>query len=109
MEYCSLHPPNSPQHPLVAHTTTDFFASIAYPAVAQVGVRVAKLGRSSVTYEVAVFEQGVEQVKAVGSFVHVFVERATGRPHRDGMGAELRRGLERICGTEPAARKESRI
>ncbi|PNY25260.1 Thioesterase family protein [Tolypocladium capitatum] len=109
MERCGLHPPDSPQHPLVAHTATDFFASIAYPAVAQVGVRVAKLGRSSVTYEVAVFEQGVERVKAVGDFVHVFVERATGRPHRDGMGTELRRGLERICGAEPAASKASKI
>ncbi|KAL3952589.1 hypothetical protein ACCO45_012532 [Purpureocillium lilacinum] len=78
--------------PLVAHTSTDFFASIAYPAVAEVGVRVAKLGRSSVTYEVAVFERGVDAVRAVGSFVHVFVERATGRPHPEGMAPELRRG-----------------
>ncbi|UNI15505.1 hypothetical protein JDV02_002033 [Purpureocillium takamizusanense] len=96
MEHCSLHPPNSAQHPLVAHTSTDFFASVAYPAVAEVGVRVAKLGRSSVTYEVAVFERGVDAVRAVGSFVHVFVERATGRPHPDGMAPELRRGLERL-------------
>ncbi|KAJ6443526.1 thioesterase family protein [Purpureocillium lavendulum] len=96
MEHCSLHPPNSAQHPLVAHTSTDFFASIAYPAVAEVGVRVAKLGRSSVTYEVAVFERGADAVRAVGSFVHVFVERATGRPHPDGMAPELRSGLERL-------------
>ncbi|POR39256.1 Thioesterase family protein [Tolypocladium paradoxum] len=109
MEHCGLHPPNSPQHPLVAHTATDFFAAMAYPGVAQVGVRVAKLGRSSVTYEVAVFERGAEQAKAVGDFVHVFVERATGRPHRDGMGAELRRGLERICGGGPPPGKASKI
>ncbi|KYK57334.1 thioesterase family protein [Drechmeria coniospora] len=97
VEHCGLHPPSSSQHPLVAHTATDYFSAVAYPAVAEVGVRVTKLGRSSVTYEVAVFEQGIDRVKAVGDFVHVFVDRATGRPPRDGMAVELRRGLEKLC------------
>ena len=71
-------------------------ASIAYPAVAEVGVRVTKLGKSSVTYEVALFEKGSDEVKAVGGFVHVFVERATGRPPKDGMNAQLREALDKI-------------
>ncbi|EFY96774.1 4-hydroxybenzoyl-CoA thioesterase (4HBT) [Metarhizium robertsii] len=96
MEYCGIHPPNSPYHPLVAHTSTNFYSSIAYPAVAEVGVRVAKLGNSSVTFELAVFEKGVEGVKAVCDFVHVFVERSTGRPSKTGMAPELRRGLEKL-------------
>ena len=93
---CGLHPPTSPQHPLAAHAHTDYFASIAYPAVAEAGLRVARLGRASVTYEVALFEKGAEKVCAVGEFVHVFVDRETGRARAGGMTEEMRRGLEKI-------------
>lgn len=96
VEKCGIHPPSSPQYGLAVHSHTDFLASIAYPAVAEVGVRVTKLGTSSVTYEVALFERGSDQVKAVGGFVHVFVERSTGRPPKDGMNAQLREALDKI-------------
>jgi acyl-CoA thioester hydrolase len=81
---------------LAVHSHTDYFASIAYPAVAELALRVNKLGKSSVTYEVAVFEKGVDQVKAVGKFTHVFVERATGRPSKSGMNETLRQGLAKL-------------
>ncbi|KAK1447954.1 thioesterase superfamily protein [Colletotrichum cuscutae] len=61
IEHCGLSPLRSDH---------DYFASIAYPAVAQLALRVNKLGKSSVTYEIALFEKG---------FTHVFVERSTGR------------------------------
>lgn len=93
---CGLHPPTSDEHPLAAHLHTDFFASIAYPSVAELALRVNKLGKSSVTYEVALFEQGVDQVRAVGEFVHVFIQRATGKPAKSGMSDKLRKGLEQI-------------
>ncbi|KAL7952101.1 HotDog domain-containing protein [Trichoderma barbatum] len=96
VERCGIHPPSSPQYGLAVHSHTDFLASIAYPAVAEVGVRVTKLGTSSVTYEVALFERGSDEVKAVGGFVHVFVERSTGRPPKDGMGPRLREALDKI-------------
>lgn len=48
------------------------------------------------TYEVGIWEEGVEGIKAVGRVVHVFVERETGRPARDGMGTALRGGLEKL-------------
>lgn len=101
IEYCGLDPPTSEEHPLAVHSHTDFLSSIAYPAVAEVGVRVNKLGKSSVTYEVAVFERGVPGVKAVGEFVHVFVERKLGRPGPNGMSEGLRRNLERITVGKP--------
>lgn len=96
MEYCNLYPPNSAQHPLVAHTSTNYYSSIAYPSVAEVGVRVVKLGNASVTFELALFEKGVPGVKAVCDFIHVFVERATGRPAKAGMAPELRKGLAQL-------------
>ncbi|QPG98264.1 hypothetical protein C2857_007432 [Epichloe festucae Fl1] len=102
MEHCNLHPPSSPHYPLVAHTSTNYYSSIAYPSVAEVGVRVVKLGNSSVMFELALFEKGVSDVKAVCDFIHVFVERATGRPAKTGMAPELREGLEQLCkGGEP--------
>jgi acyl-CoA thioester hydrolase len=97
IEHCGLHPPSSSQYALAVHSHIDFFSSIAYPAVAELCMRVNKLGRASVTYEVALFEKGTDEVKAVGEFVHVFVERGTGKPGRDGMTTAMRTGLERIC------------
>ncbi|KAM4065887.1 thioesterase-like superfamily protein [Hirsutella rhossiliensis] len=109
-ESCSIHPPTSSQHPLVAHTRTDYFRPIAYPAVADVALRVARLGRSSVTYELALFERGADDgPRAVCDFVHVFVDRKTGRPAPGGMTLELRRGLERICTQAPGDEPSSKI
>ena len=59
-------------------------------------LRVNKLGKSSVTYEIGVFERGQEEVKAVGEFVHVFVDRDSRKPGRHGMGQQLKDGLDRL-------------
>jgi len=100
IKHCGLDPPTSPQYALAVHTESDFFGSIAFPAVAELALRVVKLGRASVTYEVAMFEQGVEDVKAVGKFVHVYVDRNTGRPAAAGMDGAVKEGLGRILSTE---------
>lgn len=96
MEHCGLHPPTSAQHPLMAHTHCDYFAAISFPKVAELCLRVNKLGKSSVTYEVGLFEKNEKPVKAVGEFVHVFVDRQTQRPNVNGMNDDLRQGLEKL-------------
>jgi len=96
IENCGLNPPTSPQYGLCVHSESDFFGSIAFPAVADLALRVAKLGKSSVIYEVALFERGVEDVKSVGKFIHVFVDRDTGRPAASGMGGSIKSGLEKL-------------
>jgi acyl-CoA thioester hydrolase len=50
---------------------------VAFPDDLDAGMRVARLGTSSVTYEVGIFARGDEEAAASGSFVHVFVDRAT--------------------------------
>ncbi|KAF5507796.1 hypothetical protein CGCA056_v012860 [Colletotrichum aenigma] len=105
IEHCGLSPSGSEQHGLVVHSQSDYFAPISFPAVAEVALRVNKLGKSSVTYEIAVFEKGVDEVRAVGEFVHVFVQRSTGRPTASGMSDEMRRGLERILVVETKENK----
>lgn len=79
------------------YSQVHYLGSFAFPAVADVGLRVKSLGQSSVIYELALFEQGIDQVKSVGEYVHVFVDRATGRPAARGMNATVRGGLQRIA------------
>ena len=96
IDQCGLQPPTSVQIGLVVHSHCDFFGSVAFPSVVDVALRVTKLGKASVTYEVAIFEHGVEDPRAVGSFTHVFVDRNEMRPVADGMPSEIRAGLQRL-------------
>ncbi|XMA13394.1 hypothetical protein WAI453_006185 [Rhynchosporium graminicola] len=103
---CGLHPPSSSHYAMLAryglavHSHVDFFGSIAFPAVADLALRVNKLGKTSVTYEAALFERGIEEVKSVGEMVHVFVDRESGRPVASGMNATLKEGLQKILVTQ---------
>lgn len=70
----------SPVVGLVAETGCVYFESVAFPEPLEVGLAVSRLGRSSVTYVVGIFREGGDLAAAQGRFVHVYVERATGRP-----------------------------
>jgi acyl-CoA thioester hydrolase len=65
---------------LAVETFCQFHAPLSFPDVIDAGLRVGRLGRSSVRYEIGLFRQGQEAPAATGHFVHVFVERATQRP-----------------------------
>lgn len=80
----------------VVETSCTFHAGISWPTPIEVAIRIARLGSSSVTYELAVFAEGSEQAAATGRFVHVHVDRATERPAP--LSAEQRAGLTRIYG-----------
>jgi len=100
MTRCGLDPSTSAQIGLVVHSHCDYLGAVAFPAVLDVGMRVAKLGRSSVAYETAVFERGADDVRAVGEFVHVFVEREGRKPAAEGMAPEMRRALQALVETQ---------
>lgn len=55
-------------------------ASAAYPDVIHAGVRVGRVGTSSIRYEVGLFRNDEDQACAEGFFVHVMVARQTMRP-----------------------------
>jgi acyl-CoA thioester hydrolase len=78
----------------VVSSSCDYFASIAYPDLIEVGLRVGKLGNSSVEYELAVFRSGEDEACAAGRFVHVFVDRASNRPVS--IPAGLREAMEQL-------------
>ncbi len=65
---------------LVIETQCNYFASLAFPQNIEAGIRVARLGNSSVRYEVGLFAEGEELAAAQGHFVHVYVDRLTRRP-----------------------------
>ncbi|MEI6804265.1 MAG: thioesterase family protein, partial [Burkholderiales bacterium] len=64
---------------LVVETGCNYFAPLAFPQVVEVGIRVARLGSSSVRYEVGVFGDS-DLCAAKGHFVHVYVDAASRRP-----------------------------
>ena len=66
---------NTPIVGYVVHSSCDYRSSIAFPDTLEIGINVKKLGNSSVTYGLAVFKKGNAEAAAVGSFVHVFVNR----------------------------------
>jgi acyl-CoA thioester hydrolase len=57
-----------------------YFSPVAFPDVVHVGVRVAKLGNSSVRYELAIYRNDEPVPAAAGHFVHVYVDRASNKP-----------------------------
>ncbi|MBA5775828.1 acyl-CoA thioesterase [Stappia sp. F7233] len=65
---------------LVVETTCSYFSEVTFPDLIHAGVRVARLGRSSVTYDIALFRNDDPQAAAQGRFVHVLVERDSRRP-----------------------------
>lgn len=64
----------------VVNSSCDYHAPVAYPRNLDGGLRVDRLGNSSVTYGIAIFTEGIDTACANGSFTHVFVDRASNRP-----------------------------
>jgi acyl-CoA thioester hydrolase len=64
----------------VVETGCAYFAPVAFPDTVHVGVRVARLGNSSVRYELALYRNDDPLPAAAGHFVHVYVDRASNRP-----------------------------
>jgi acyl-CoA thioester hydrolase len=77
----------------VVSSGCEYHAPITYPEPIEAGVRVDRLGNSSVQYGIAIFKEGEPNAVAHGHFVHVFVERAVNRsvPIPDNLRAALER------------------
>jgi len=65
---------------LVIETQCNYLQSLAFPELIEAGLRVAKLGNTSVRYEIALFKQGEDSPAAHGHFVHVYVDRDSRKP-----------------------------
>lgn len=72
-----------------------YLSPVAFPDVLDAGLRVAKIGNSSVRYEVGIFRAGEKAAAAQGHFVHVFVDRITRRPVE--LPDRMRTALTKLC------------
>jgi acyl-CoA thioester hydrolase len=79
---------------LVVETQCKYFAPLVFPERVEAGLRVTRLGSTSVRYEVGLFKDGDVQPAAEGHFVHVYVDRTTRQPVA--LPGELREALEAL-------------
>jgi acyl-CoA thioester hydrolase len=75
-----LDPQASPVIGLVVETRCNYFDSLTFPDEIHAGLRVARIGATSVRYEVGLFRGSATEAAAQGHFVHVYVARETRRP-----------------------------
>jgi acyl-CoA thioester hydrolase len=85
---------------LVVETGCQYFAPLAFPDVVDAGLRVTRIGRSSVRYEVGLFRSGEAEAAAQGHFVHVYVDREHRRPVA--LPDSLVQSLERVLAATEA-------
>ena len=71
---------NGPVVGFVVETSCRFHRPLSFPETVDVGLRITRLGTSSVTYEIGLFASGVDEPAATGRFVHVWVDRESVRP-----------------------------
>lgn len=90
---------NSPIVGFVVDSGCAYFRSISFPDVVHAGIRVAKLGTSSVRYEIGLYRNDEAEPSAFGHFVHVYVERSSNRPVP--IPTAVRGLLETICSAAP--------
>jgi acyl-CoA thioester hydrolase len=66
---------SSPEIGVVAESGCRFLRELAYPEPIDVAVRVARLGRTSITYELGLFAASEDEIAAFGRWVHVYIGR----------------------------------
>jgi len=59
---------------IVAETSCRFLKELSFPETVHAGLRLERLGRSSIVYQVGLFREDDDQPAAVGRFVHVYVD-----------------------------------
>jgi acyl-CoA thioester hydrolase len=80
---------------LCAESHCSYQGPLAFPGTVEAGLRVGRLGHSSVRYEIELRASGAGEAAATGWFVHVFVDRESRRPVE--IPPQLRAALETIA------------
>jgi acyl-CoA thioester hydrolase len=69
-----------PELGVVAESGCRFFQEVEYPGKLDVGVRIERIGRSSITYALGLFAAEREDLAALGHWVHVYIDRVSRSP-----------------------------
>lgn len=75
-----LEPGKSETFGLVVETGCKYFAEMEFPDVIHAGLKVGRVGASSVRFEIGLFRNNEPEASAEGFFVHVYVNRTSRRP-----------------------------
>jgi acyl-CoA thioester hydrolase len=75
-----LDPVTSKTIGLCVESKCNFFSALEFPVVIEAGLIVTHKGKSSLKYEIGIFQQGSDIASAHGHFVHVFVDAKSRRP-----------------------------
>jgi acyl-CoA thioester hydrolase len=65
---------------VVAQNSCQYYHPIAFPCTIDGGLKAVKIGKSSITYEIGIFDEKHSSLAALGSYVHVYVHRSTMKP-----------------------------
>ncbi|MEO0912617.1 MAG: thioesterase family protein [Pseudomonadota bacterium] len=87
----ALEVPHGPVIGLVVESACVFHAPISFPAPVAAGLRVSRIGTSSVQYDIGLFEGDAGEAAAEARFVHVYVSRESRRPRP--LSPEMRSAL----------------
>ena len=101
INHCGLDIHNGDIIGYVVSSGCEYLAPIAFPDKLEVGVRVDRLGNSSVQYGIGIFKADEDHICAFGHFVHVFVNRDTNRPTP--IPDDMRAGLSKIWVNKPVS------
>jgi acyl-CoA thioester hydrolase len=88
---------DGPVVPFTVENLCRFHKSFQFPTDVECGLRTARIGTSSVRYELGLFAQGEPSPTATGYFIDVFVARESGTPCP--IPAPIRKHLEKIRAT----------
>lgn len=78
----------------VVNSGCNYLSPVGYPDHLETGLRVDRIGTTSVQYGIAIFKEGSPVASAYGHLVHVFVNRSVNKP--DSLPPEIRSALELI-------------
>jgi len=69
-------------HGIVIESKCTYLKEFSYPDVAQAGLKLQRLGNTSVVYDIGLFHVGDEDAAALGYLVHVYVDTESRQPVR---------------------------
>ena len=86
---------NDTVHGIVIESKCTYLKEFSYPDVAQAGLKLQRLGNTSVVYDIGLFHVGDEDAAALGYLVHVYVDTQTRQPVR--VPDTVRAGIEALA------------
>lgn len=90
---------HGPIVPFTVENRCRYYRAVSFPEIVEVGLRVARLGDSSVRYALGIFCRGDTVIRAGGTFIDVFVTVSDGRPAS--IPTAIRAHLARLLSAAP--------